>query len=400
MDTSYAAFPNATSTKRRAPTNPEWALLLELARANPDPPRIATLATGPLDWSALLALAQRHGLLPLLTRRLKTVSADFLPSEICRQLQERNRAHELFALSLSGELFRLLQRFASAHIETVIIKGPVLSMRCYGDHGVRQYTDLDLVVRTSDIHRTTQLMLGLGYLPRIPLQAIGKGKIPGEYVFRRPDTNLLIEFHTEHTFRYYPRRLPLEEVLARKTCVSIDGRQAPALALEDELVLICIHAAKHLWERLAWVADVAALVVNNPGLNWQRAQSAASKVGAQRMLRVAALLAARLLAQPFSAEIVDNLESDATAARLAAQIATRLEQRGPKAHGILSRAAFRVRMRGGLLPGLYYLLRLTLSPTEDDWSPVPDSNRPWVLDAISRPFHLARKYDPRAAHKD
>ena len=400
MGTSYAAFPDGNSTVMRGPANHEWALLLDLARPNPDPQRITEFAACGIDWPQLLALAERHGLLPLLTHRIKTMSAGFLPPELCNHLQERTRAHELFALSLTGELFRLLQRFAAAQIETVVIKGPALSIRCYGDPSRRQYNDLDLIVRTSDMRRATQLMLDLGYLPRIPLQAIANGKIPGEYVFRPPDTNLLIEFHTEHTFRYYPRRLPLEKVFARKTSVCIDARQVPALALEDELVLICIHAAKHLWERLAWVADVAALVANNPGLNWQYAQSAAAEVGAERMLRVAALLAARLLAQPFPAEILDYLESDAIAVRFAGQIAAQLEQGASITDGILSRAAFRVRMRGSFLPGIKYLLRLSLSPTEDDWSPEPVSNRPWIVDAISRPFHLARKYNLRAAHKD
>jgi Uncharacterised nucleotidyltransferase len=374
------------------PTNLEWALLLELARPTADPPRIAEVAASSMDWSTMLALAERHGLLPLATARIKKVLAGFLPSEICRELEERNRAHELFALSLTSEVFRLQQRIAAAQVETVVIKGLVLSMRCYGEAARRQYSDLDLIVRTSDMRRITQLMLDLGYVPRIPLQAIANGKIPGEYVFRRPDTNLLIEFHTEHTFRYYPRGFPIEEVFDRKAFVSIDGRQVPALALEDELVLICIHAAKHVWERLAWVADVAALVANNPGLNWRKAQSAAAEVGAERMLRVGLLLAAKLLAQPFSPEILDYLKSDPAAVRFAAQIATQLEHGRTTASGLLPRAAFRIRMRGSFLPGLYYFLRLSLSPTEDDWSAEADANRPWLLDAISRPFHLARKY--------
>ena len=399
MGKSYAASHDGNSTVTHGPTNPEWALLLELARANPDPQRITEFAACGIDWSQLLALAERHGLLPLLTHRIKTISAGFLPLELCNRLQEGTRTHELFALSLMGELFRLLQRFAAAQIETVVIKGPVLSMRCYGDPARRQYSDLDLIVRTSDMRRATQLMLQLGYIPRIPLQAIADGKIPGEYVFLRPDTNLLIEFHTEHTFRYYPRRLPLEKVFARKTCVSIDDRQVPALAPEDELVLVCIHAAKHLWESLGWVADVAALLANNPGLNWQRARSAAAEVGAERMLRVAALLAARLLGQPFPPEIVDYLESDASAVRFAGKIATQLEQGPSITNGIIRRAAFRLRMRGGLLPGLYYLLRLSLSPTEDDWSPKPDSTLPWVVAAVRRPFHLARKYNPPSENR-
>jgi hypothetical protein len=42
-----------------------------------------------------------------------------------------------------------------------------------------------------------------------------------------------------------------------------------------------------------------------------------------------------------------------------------------------------------------YLLRLSLSPTEDDWSKEKGGNRSTFVDAISRPFRLAKKYGRR-----
>jgi hypothetical protein len=54
-------------------------------------------------------------------------------------------------------------------------------------------------------------------------------------------------------------------------------------------------------------------------------------------------------------------------------------------------------MRGGLLAGAAYLLRLSLSPTEEeDWTPGKEGNRPTVLDGISRPLRLARKHGRRS----
>jgi len=45
-----------------------------------------------------------------------------------------------------------------------------------------------------------------------------------------------------------------------------------ALSVEDELVLICIHGAKHFWERLMWIADVAALISAQTAINWSASQ--------------------------------------------------------------------------------------------------------------------------------
>jgi Uncharacterised nucleotidyltransferase len=368
---------------------------VECAHPQPNSRQLNRLFGQSLNCSELCLLAEEQGLLPLLSLRLASTDETLIPFGARQKVKDLHRAHVIFSLRLTGELFRLLEHLGAAKIETVVIKGPVLSMRCYGDPGVRQYSDLDLIVRTKDIQHATELMLEFGYEPRIPLQAIASGRIPGEYVFRRPDTNSIVELHTEHTFRYHPRRLPLEKVLARKTWVSIDHRQVPTLSIEDELVLICIHAAKHLWERLAWVVDIAALLANNPALNWKNVRSAAGEVGAERMLRVGVQLTAELLRAPLSAEMIAYVKSDPAAIKLAGQIADRLAQGGSLEPGILGRAAFRVRMRGGLFEGLSYLLRLSLSPTEDDWSTKPGSNRPSITDAISRPFRLARKYHPQ-----
>jgi hypothetical protein len=51
-----------------------------------------------------------------------------------------------------------------------------------------------------------------------------------------------------------------------------------------------------------------------------------------------------------------------------------------------------MRMRGGIFSGPAYLLRLSFSPTEEDWVEGAENKRHWLLDALGRPFRLARKY--------
>src|SRR5690348_17955937 len=100
------------------------------------------------------------------------------------------------------------------------------------------------------------MMMGLGYEPRVPVAAIRAKKAPGEYAFLHPRTKLRIEFHTEVTFRYHPRPLPVERLFEQKARVTIDAHEIPALSPEEELLLISIHGAKHLWDRLGYIADV------------------------------------------------------------------------------------------------------------------------------------------------
>ena len=378
-------------TIERGALSAEWALLLECAKPHPDPQRLAERLRAPLDWSSLLAFAEDHGVLGLTAARLANYDENVLSTENRERLRAWRRAHTLFTMNLCAEMFRLLDSFAAAGIEALVIKGPVLSARCYGDPGFRQYGDLDLVVRDRDILRSTQLMMSLGYEPSVPVAAIRAKKIPGEYVFRQSRTKLLVEFHTELTFRYHPRPLPVEKLFSRQARVSIDAHEIPALSPEDELLLICIHGAKHLWEKLGYIADVTAFV-SEQELDWERVMSAAEEVGGERMLYVGLRLAVDVLGAALPESVAALSRSDAAVGRLVSQITRWLPAAGSAPLGIFERAMFRMRMRGGIFSGPAYLFRLSFSPTEEDWVEGAENKRHWLLDALGRPFRLARKY--------
>jgi hypothetical protein len=80
------------------------------------------------------------------------------------------------------------------------------------------------------------------------------------------------------------------------------------------------------------------------------------------------------------------------AAQLALHVQKWLPAAGDAPPGLFERAVFRLRMRGGLLAAPAYLLRLSLSPTEDDWKAGAEETRPGLISALRRPFRLARKY--------
>ena len=385
-----------TSSRQGPSQQAEWLALLQCASPRADLDRLASLVQNPFSWPVFLQGAEEHRVIPLVGANVKDLDHALTPSQIRDELRELQRVQTLFALQLTAELFRLLAKLADAGIQVLITKGPALAVRCYGEPGMRQYGDLDLVVREADIRRATQAMLDFAYEPLVPLTAIDAKKTSGEYAFRKPGTDLLVEFHTERTFRYHPRPLQIEKLFERSAYVVIDGRDVPVLSLEDELVLICVHGAKHFWERLMWIADVAALISRQP-LNWDRALAVASEVGAQRILHLGLYLAADLLDAELPPHVKAAAQSDRTVAKLAAQIESRLVH--PELHdmGLLQRAAFRVQMRGGLVPGLAYLLRLSITPTEEDWSPEQEGNNSALMDAISRPLRLAKKHSRRSS---
>jgi putative nucleotidyltransferase-like protein len=383
----------ATNIQNNLPgsSSPEWPALLQCASPHADLSRFPALLRE-VSWPALVTLAEAHGVISLLALGVAQFEENPAPTEVAHKIRQLHRAQALSALQMTAELFRLVDKFRDAGLDTVLVKGPALALRAYGDTGARQYGDLDFLVRQKDILRATELMISAGYEPEIPVEALSAQKIPGQYVFVRIAAPLLVELHTERTMRYFPRGLPIEEFFARRQYMSVDGQQIPALAIEDELILICIHGAKHLWERLSLVADVAAFVARQTALNWERSFANARAVGAERMLNTGLLLAGNLLGAALPQDVRARLQSDRPAARLAAKVATWLPSGGHAPPGLFARALYRLRMRGNMVSGLGYLLRLTFSPTQEDWSPGGEKNRDGRFAALRRPVRLAKKY--------
>jgi putative nucleotidyltransferase-like protein len=369
----------------------EWPVLLECTSPTPDAQRLAGLVQS-VDWPRLLALAEEHGVTGHLARSLRDVDGNVVPAETRQALIERRRAQTFFSLKMSAALFRLLERFTSEGIGVLVVKGPVLSVQAYGEPAMRSYGDLDLLVRQRDIRRATELMIHAGYEPKVPVSAIDAGKIPGQYLFCRQNSKELVELHNDYTLRYFPRRLSLEGWFERQIRVRLDGQEAPALSVEDELVLICVHGAKHFWERLMWIADVAALVSRQTGMDWKRVAVSTGEVGAERILHLGLRLAADLFRVHLPNQVSAEVRSDVVATRLAAHVHKWLPAAGYASPGLFERLLFRLRMGGGLLTGPAYLMRLSFTPTEEDWKVASPGTGRWFPDAVRRPFRLARKY--------
>jgi Uncharacterised nucleotidyltransferase len=369
----------------------EWELLLKCASPRCDATNLKELLEQ-TDFSAALKLADEHGVTGLLAARLGEFGRECVPAGALEELQEKRRAQLLMSLGMTAELLALLEKFRVVGIEALAVKGPVLSVQAYGDAGMRQFGDLDLMVRDRDILRATELMIGAGFKEEVPLSAIRERKIPGEYVFNRQKNNLRVELHTEFTLRYFPKTVDIEGMFERQICVRIDAHDVPGLSLEDELVMICVHGAKDLWERLLWIADVAGFLERQTKLDWRRVEELANEARAARMLHVGLKLSNALLRAPLPEEIAARVRSDSTAEKLAARIARWVPAAGYAPPSLVERAILRMRLRGGVFAGPIYLLRLSLSPTEDDWAERGEAKRSGWFAAAIRPFRLVRKY--------
>ncbi|MGA9882965.1 MAG: nucleotidyltransferase family protein [Candidatus Acidiferrales bacterium] len=378
--------------------SPEKQLLVRCSRTRLDSQagdEIRRLLFLPLDWDILRAEAASNSVTPLLLRSISSVAPDTVPPEQLARLKNHVRAAAVRSLVLAAELIRILSEFSAAGIETIPYKGPVLAAQAYGDIALREFEDIDVVLRQRDVAGANEVLVRLGFSPLFPPIFVPDDQsslVPGEYNYRDRESHLTIELHTERTLRHFPLPPDLDDLARRLIPVSLSGHEIRTFCPEDTLVFLCVHGSKDFWERLVWVADVAEIVASHPRLDWDRVCASADEVRARRMLHLGLSLADQLFRVSLPDAIRARVLADAVACEVALQIEQRLIARSSPPLGARGSFAYRRRMVPGVAAGWRYAVRLATAPAADDWHSLrlPRSLAP--LYVALRPFRLLRKY--------
>jgi len=316
----------------RAPelTTTDVALLLACARTRVDSrarSRIEALLQSPIRWTALLDAAGSHGVLPLLHASLSTVDPALVPPCVQDRIRIAVRANVHHALFLTAELLRLLAVFDAAGVTAIPFKGPVLAAMAYGDVTLRQFNDLDIFVRKSELAIVARSMLAAGYLSdthdgdaaterSIAADGDVAYRRPSYYTFYRADGRCRVDLQWRMADRFFA--FSLEDIDAWDfATVPIAGRAVRTFAATDALLILCVHGSKHHWEELKWICDVAECIrAQRDAIDWRALYQKASHLRAERMLGLGLRLAEAVLDAALPAEVSGRLRSDRTLASL------------------------------------------------------------------------------------
>lgn len=364
--------------------------------------RLRALVRGPLDWEAVYSGANEHGVLPLLCRNLLAVCPEDIPPE----WRERFGADFLRIaqrnLYLTAEMIRLSELLHAEHILAIPYKGPLLASLAYSDLALRQFVDLDFALLQRDIPVAQTILLREGYVATFgeitPDEAVRLTR--SEYQYRRSEGNVIAELKTEMTLRYFPTRLDFEVMSRTLARIPLGGRDAFTFSAEDTLLLLAVHGAKHFWERLLWVADIAELVQSSAGVNWNRAFARSEELKAGRMLRLALYVAHIMLDAPLPGDVLKIILADSAARELGEVVRARFSLHSPAPLAVFERFRFRVNSRENLWQGMPYAIRLATSPDNPDREDLPLPGWLSGLRIILRPVLLAKRYGVRRPKTD
>jgi hypothetical protein len=355
--------------------------------------RARELLRAELNWPALLAAAKRHGLTPLLHRHLSGSLAELVPAESLRQLHEVFRQNAVRNLFMTGELCRLLKLCEGGGVTALPYKGPALAIDAYGDLSLRQFGDLDVLIRREDLGRITKLLLAEGYEPEFELSGAREAAFQKWWYvqpFRHGATGIYLEVHWAVAPRFFSFGLKTEELWTRLRTMTLGECEVRVPSVADTLLLLCVHGAKDTWARLEWVAALAEFVRRHGEIDWHQSLRQARALGVERILLLGLKLA-RELAQIELPEFVSaRIEASRSVRSLSARVAGELTQREKSFQSFFGRASFHLRSRERVADRARYCLRAAAATSPSEWDLLPLPANLFFLYTLVRPFRKAK----------
>jgi hypothetical protein len=377
---------------------PEREILVCCARAAMDDGharRLAVALAAEVDWPALLRLAERHRLVPHLHRHLRP-SWNTLPADFAAGLRARFAAGARRALLLAGELHAVLGALSHAGVRALAYKGPALAVDAYGDLAMRTLSDLDLLVPPAEVPRAMDVLAARGYAPRhalTPARERAFRRVDGDYPLWREGTETLVELHAHASSLRFGVRLSTDEMVARARPVRVGGADVLAPAVDDLLLALALHGAKHRWARLEWIAAFAEVARASPDA-LAFALRRAPGLRMRRVLALALRVARDVVGLLLSVEVSAAVSDDGPLTGLAAEVGRVLWDGAEEPEDTAANLAFNLRLREGVGERMRFAWRWLTLPTPEDWQalPLPDALLP--LYRVLRPARLLARYAP------
>ncbi|MGE3910876.1 MAG: nucleotidyltransferase family protein [Chloroflexota bacterium] len=370
---------------------PEARLLLLCSRSRLDAQAVAAvrrlLATD-LDWQLILRLAQANGVSAMLYWQINALQPAGVPEDVLRHLRDwffRNAARNLLS---QRELLTILSQLESAGVSAIPFKGPLLAAAAYTNGALREYVDLDILVQHRDLRRALQILHARGYRRAMKLQGFGRvAYLQSECAIDlvNADGTVMVEVHWDLMPYYFSLPFELNRVWCDTEQAQLDGHAVLSLSITDLLLFLCLHGAKHRWEQLRWLCDIAELVRARPDLDWQQLIQRATEMGSERMLLLGLLLAADLLEAPVPAAVLAQAAHDTTICTLARSVVQRLFSESEDLFA--ERNLFYLRAMQSPWQRLRYCLHVALVPTKSE---LQHATLPAQLSILLYPLHVLR----------
>ncbi|HVB79804.1 MAG TPA: nucleotidyltransferase family protein [Candidatus Binataceae bacterium] len=362
--------------------------------------RLRAIADAGVDWRLATHMASVQAVMPLVHRYLTAELPDALSADAAGALRRAYHGNSLRNLHLARELGRLTALLERGGVEPLALKGPALALAAYGALALRQFTDLDLLVRESEVGRAAEILIGEDYAPAPGYGLADLGR-PGAYEIALARAGALteVDLHWRLVPPYFPLALDGEDLWRRAVRIEIEGVAVRTLAPADHLLYLCAHGAKHGWQALGGICDLAELIRASSRaspIDWDDLCARAKRAGADRALGLGVLLAHELLDAAVPAGVLEVARREPAVMRAARGFIRYASNPGDRGPGFYQRWSVPLRVIAKPGARLRYLAARALLPSADDREFLRLPPALYPLYYLLRPVRVAFKEGPAA----
>lgn len=214
------------------------------------------------DWRHMLALAERHRVIPALADAVRARRMA-VPEPFGAVLRAGETGAVFDEMAQMATLAEIVGALETDGIAVTVLKGVPLSLAIHGRLGMRMSRDIDLLVAPRDVAQACSRLAAMGFVPRQPLDT--DPACLRRLMRRRKDVELLSDARrqiVELHWRLFDNRrlmpLPLGGVADRLTLPT--GTDCSILPPGPNIAYLAVHGAQHGWSRLKWLCDIAGFV--------------------------------------------------------------------------------------------------------------------------------------------
>ena len=268
----------------------------------------APVITDGAEW--LLPLARRHRAQGLCWKALAQLGPS-VPQSVADDFRQETFGIAEQGLRAAAASRKLLARFESAGLPLLFLKGQAAGQLAYGDPFLKMSSDIDILVRQSDIEPAAALLKELGYKPIIPVERARISewhRQSKESVWTRPGSPP-VELHSR--VADHPSLLPEMTACSPRQLVDIGfGVLIPTFARDELFAYLAVHGASSAWFRLKWLSDFAGILEGLPEVEIDRLYRRSLELGAGRAPGWALLLSHYLFETAVSPGLLRELRDD------------------------------------------------------------------------------------------
>ena len=257
---------------------PEDKVILLSIKIHLSPPELAELDSLILklrNWDYFIENIIERGLAPLFYTKLPLLSnKSKLPDSVLRKLRKTYYTTLKRSINQYDELNKIVAEFNQSDIPVIALKGIYLSEWLYKDLGLRQMSDIDLLIHEEDYKKCLEIFVSLGYYSFDGDESeLGGQPDLMHYKARLNEKNVYVELHIKIHQNKEKYLIPIDELWENSVSATLNSIPVTALSLTHNLIHLIVHFEKHFRNghiQFTSVSDIVNLIITKQDeIDWE-----------------------------------------------------------------------------------------------------------------------------------